>query len=54
VKAYRPIPKPPKDASLRPSSLSGWRMMAYVVPSQGPKRVPGPIGMEAPRPNEEA
>ena len=54
VKAYRPIPKPPKGASLGPSSLSGWRMMAYVVPSRGPKRVPGPMGMEVPRPDEEA
>ncbi len=57
VKAYRPIPKPPKGASLGPSKIrsAGWRMMAYVVPSQGgPKRVPGPIGMEVPRPDEEA
>jgi|ERR1043166_1674775 hypothetical protein len=46
VKAYRPIPKPPKGASLGPSLLSGSQMMAYVVPSRGPKRVPGPTGME--------
>jgi hypothetical protein len=54
VKAYRPIPKPPKGASLGPSSLSGSRMMAFVVPFRGPKRVPGPMGMEVPRPDEEA
>lgn len=52
VKAYRPIPKPAKGASLGPSSLSGSRMMAYLVPSRGPKRVPGPMGMEVPRPGE--
>jgi hypothetical protein len=46
VKAYRPIPKPPKGASLGPSSLSGWGKMAYVVPSQGPRRLPGPMGTE--------
>jgi hypothetical protein len=54
VKAYRPIPKPQKGASLTPSSVSGRRMMAYVVPPQGPGRVPGPIGREVPRPNQEA
>jgi hypothetical protein len=53
VKAYRPIPKPQKGASLGPSSLSGWRRMAYVVPSRGPNRVPGPIGTEV-RPPEDA
>jgi hypothetical protein len=53
VKAYRAVPKPPKGASLlRPGQstpANGWRMMAYVVPSQGGgKRVPGPLGMEVP------
>ena len=54
VKAYRPIPKPPKGASLGPSSHSGSRRMAYAVPSGGAKRVPGPMGMEVPHPDEEA
>lgn len=53
VRAYRPIPKPEKGASLGPSSLSGWRI-AYVVPSQGPQRVPGSMGMEVSPPDEEA
>ena len=52
VKAYRPTTKPAKGASLGPSSHSGSRMMAYVVPSLGPKRVPGPMGMEVPGPDE--
>jgi hypothetical protein len=52
VRAYRPIPKPPKGASLVPSSLSDSRALASFVPSQrGPKRTPGPLGMEVRRPN---
>ena len=53
VKAYRPVPKPPKGASLlRPGKSApagGWRMLAHVVPSQGgSRRPPAPIGTEAP------
>jgi len=57
VKAYRAIPKPEKGASLMHPSQSvpvgGTRMLASVVPSQGgAKRVPGPLGMEARRPDD--
>jgi hypothetical protein len=57
VKAYRPIPKPPKGASLlhpgKSAPASGWRMLANVVPSQGgAKRAPGPLGMEVQRPDD--
>ncbi|MBS1221193.1 MAG: hypothetical protein H6R23_813 [Proteobacteria bacterium] len=51
VKAYRPVPKPKKGASLlrpldEPAPGSGWRMLAYFIPSQGgAKRSPGPTGM---------
>ena len=58
VRAYRAIPKPPKDASLlTPGKLApgaGSRMLANVVPAQGgAKRVPGPIGIEVRRPNDD-
>ena len=52
VKAYRPVPKAPKGASLmhpgRSVPAGGSRMVAYgVVPSQGGvKRMPGPVGLE--------
>jgi hypothetical protein len=51
VSAYRPAPKPPKDASLLHPGQSvlagGSRVLASFVPSQGGvKRVPGPLGME--------
>jgi hypothetical protein len=50
VRAYRPIPKPEKGASLQPArSLPGGisRMLAAMVsPQGGAKRVPGPIGMQ--------
>jgi len=57
VRAYRPAPKPPKDASLlhpgKSAPAGGGRMLANVVPSQGgAKRVPGPLGMQVRRPNE--
>jgi hypothetical protein len=57
VKAYRAAPKPKKGASLlcpgKPAQAGGWRMLAYVVPSQGgAKRPPGPIGREVPPPSE--
>lgn len=56
VRAYRPAPKPPKGASLLPPGKSapagGARALASFVPSQGgAKRTPGPLGMEAPRPD---
>jgi hypothetical protein len=49
VRAYRPVPKPPKGASLlhpgRSAPAGGQGMLANVVPSQGgAKRVPGPLG----------
>ncbi len=50
VRAYRPIPKPQKGASLLgpgKSTPAGGSRIANVVPSQGgAKRVPGPFGME--------
>jgi hypothetical protein len=56
VRAYRPAPKPPKGASLlNPRKLvpaGGTRALASFVPSQGgPKRTPGPLGMEVRRSN---
>jgi len=52
VSAYRPIPKPPKEASLPPPG--GSRTLANVIPAQGgAKRLPGPIGMEVLRPDED-
>jgi hypothetical protein len=55
VRAYRPAPKPPKGANLlqpgKSAPAGGARMLASFVPSQGgPKRVPGPLGMEVRRP----
>ena len=51
VRAYRPAPKPPKGASLlhpgTSAPVGGSRALASFVPSQGgPKRTPGPLGME--------
>jgi hypothetical protein len=44
VRAYRPIPKPEKGASLLHPS-SGSRALAHALPLQGgAKRVPGPLG----------
>jgi hypothetical protein len=59
VSAYRPTPKPEKGASLQQPGKSapggGSRMLANVVPSQGgPKRAPGPVGMEVRRPEKDA
>ena len=56
VKAYRPIPKPPKGASLlypgKSLPAGGSRALASYVPSQGGgKRTPGPLGMEVRRPD---
>ena len=52
VSAYRPIPKPAKEASL--PSPGGSRTLANVIPAQGgAKRLPGPIGMEVLRPDED-
>jgi len=56
VSAYRPIPKPAKGANLmtpgKAASFGGARMLASVVPSQGgAKRVPGPTGKAAVRPD---
>jgi hypothetical protein len=56
VRAFRPVPKPPKDASLlhpgRSAPAGGGRVLANVVPSQGgPKRVPGMLGREVWRPD---
>jgi hypothetical protein len=54
VRAYRPAAKPPKGASLlypgRSSSPGGQRMLAHgIVPAAGgTKRLPGPLGVEAP------
>jgi hypothetical protein len=58
VSAYRPIPKPPKGASLLPPRKSApaggsRRMLAFFVPSQGgPKHAPGPLGREVWQPDE--
>jgi len=52
VSAYRPIPKPPKGVSLPPPH--GSRTLANVIPAQGgAKRLPGPIGMDVLRPDDE-
>jgi len=58
VSAYRPIPKPEKGASLlypgRSAPAGGARMLASVVPSQGgSKRVPGTLGMDRLRPDDD-
>ena len=52
VRAFHPVPKPPKDASLshpgKPGHDGGSRALAYFVPSQGgAKRTPGPLGRDA-------
>lgn len=53
VKAYRPTEKPPKSTSLTPSS-GGSRTMAFIAPSQGARRLPGPIGMQDPASRDKA
>lgn len=58
VRAYRPIPKPQKGANLlhpgKSTPAGGSRILADVVPSQGgAKRVPGPLGMEVRRPDDD-
>jgi hypothetical protein len=48
VKAYRPVPKPPKGAMLFPQKpiTGGWRTAAsYVQREGGSKRHPRPLGM---------
>ena len=57
VRAFRPVPKPPKSGSLLHPGYSvpvaGPRKLAMFVPSQGgAKRTPGPLGSEVRRPNE--
>jgi hypothetical protein len=47
VRAFHPVPKPPKDASLV-HPAGGSRALAYIVPYQGgAKRTPGPLGRDA-------
>ena len=58
VRAFHPVPKPPKGASLLHPGKSvpagGSRMLAFFVPSQGgAKRVPGPLGREVRRPDDD-
>jgi hypothetical protein len=57
VRAYRPIPKPSKGASLLhpgKSAPAGGSMLASVAPSQGGvKRAPGPLGMDVRRPDDD-
>jgi hypothetical protein len=58
VHAYRPVPKPPKDARLlhpyRSVPVGGARVLANLIPAQGgTKRVPGPLGLEVPRPDDD-
>ncbi len=58
VHAYRPAPKPQKGASLlhpgKSALAGGSQMLANVVPSQGgAKRVPGPLGMEVRRSDDD-
>jgi len=53
VRAFHPVPKPPKGASLLYPSKSVLAR-ASVVPSQGgAKRVPGPLGREVRRPDDD-
>ena len=52
VRAFHPVPKPPKDASLLHPGKSGHdggsRALAFFVPSQGgAKRTPVPLGRNA-------
>ena len=56
VRAFHPVPKPPKGASLLPPGRSvpagRARVLANFVPSQGGlKRAPGPLGGEVRRPD---
>lgn len=56
VRAFHPVPKPAKGASLlhpgRSVSAGGARVLATFVPSQGgPKRAPGPLGGDVRRPD---
>ncbi len=58
VHAYRPADKPPKGASLLHPGKSvpagGWLARSSFVPSLGgAKRAPGPLGMEARRPDDD-
>lgn len=56
VHAYRPAPKPPKDAALQPGKATGVgsRRLAKVVPTQGgAKRAPGPLGMMESQPEDD-
>ena len=52
VRAFHPVPKPPKGASLlQPVPAGGARVLASFVPSQGgTKRAPGALGGEVRRP----
>ena len=58
VRAFHPVPKPPKGAHLLYPSKSvptggSRRMLAFFVPSQGgPKRGPGTLGREVQWPDE--
>jgi len=53
VRAFHPVPKPPKGASLLHPGKSVLAR-ASVVPSQGgAKRVPGPLGREVRRPDDD-
>jgi hypothetical protein len=59
VRAYRPAPKPDQGASLqhpgRSAPAGGLRMLAYgTVPSSGgAKRLPGPLGIERRRSDDQ-
>jgi hypothetical protein len=56
VRAYRPIPKPSKGASLHPnkSAPAGGSMLASVTPLRGgAKRMPGPLGVDVSRRDDE-
>ena len=50
VRAFRPVPRPEKGASLLPPSPTiHRRMLAHRIPSQGgAKRPPGPLGTSSP------
>ena len=53
VSAYRPAPKPAKGAGLV-HPAGGSRTLAHVVPAQGgAKQVPGPLGMDLRRPDDD-
>ena len=52
VRAFHPVPKPPKDASLlhpgKSVAYGASRALGNIVPSQGgAKRTPGPLGRDA-------